>query len=65
MVVNQTFERGAWFSGTKGQTWETFSGFVTKKATIASCRLFLKKIYLFFFFLSSFCCEELLIVHQN
>jgi hypothetical protein len=50
MVVNQTFERGAWFSGTKGQTWETFSGFATKKATIASCRLFLKKIYLFFFF---------------
>jgi hypothetical protein len=23
MVIDQTFERGEWFSGRKGQTWET------------------------------------------
>jgi len=25
MVVDQTFERGAWLGGRKGQTWEAFN----------------------------------------
>jgi len=25
MVVDQTFEGGAWLDGKKGQTWETFN----------------------------------------